>query len=58
MIIIFIRSFQDSFRDVPSIDDGDLDNQLAVVDYVEDIYKFYGKIEVRLNVNDDIFSCE
>ena len=58
MIIIFIREFQDSFRDVPSIDDGDHDNQLAVVDYVEDIYKFYQKIEVRLNVNDNIFSCE
>ena len=41
MIIIFRRAFQDSFRDVPSIDDGDLDNQLTVVEYVEDIYKFY-----------------
>ena len=58
MIIIFRRAFQDSFRDVPSIDDGDLDNQLVVVDYVEDIYKFYRNIEIRLNVNDCIFSCE
>jgi len=33
---------EDSFRDVrkdpPSIDDGDIDNQLAVVEYAEDIY--------------------
>ncbi|GLJ21372.1 hypothetical protein SUGI_0393270 [Cryptomeria japonica] len=29
----------------PSIDDGDLQNQLAVVEYVEDIYKFYRKTE-------------
>ncbi|KAH9316105.1 hypothetical protein KI387_024732, partial [Taxus chinensis] len=29
----------------PSIDEGDLENQLAVVEYVEDIYKFYRKIE-------------
>ena len=55
MIIIFIRAFQDSFRGVPSIDDGDLDNQMELVDYVEDIYKFYRKIEVHLNVNDYIF---
>lgn len=31
---------------LPNIDIGDLDNQLAVVEYVEDIYKFYRKIEV------------
>jgi len=40
-----IRVFQDSLRDVcevlPNIDDGDLGNELAVVEYVEDIYKFY-----------------
>ncbi|XP_057818332.1 G2/mitotic-specific cyclin S13-7 isoform X2 [Cryptomeria japonica] len=30
---------------LPNIDIGDLDNQLAVVEYVEDIYKFYRKIE-------------
>eukprot|EP01018_Ginkgo_biloba_P028976 Gb_03506 [translate_table: standard] len=30
---------------LPNIDEGDLDNQLAVVEYVEDIYKFYRKIE-------------
>ena len=30
---------------IPSIDDGDLENKFAVVGYVEDIYKFYQKIE-------------
>lgn len=30
---------------LPNIDDGDLENQLAVVEYVEDIYKFYRKAE-------------
>ena len=30
---------------LPNIDGGDLDNQLAVVEYVEDIYKFYHRIE-------------
>eukprot|EP01018_Ginkgo_biloba_P032398 Gb_27795 [translate_table: standard] len=30
---------------LPSIDEGDLENQLAVVEYVEDIYKFYRKTE-------------
>lgn len=40
---------EDVCRDVeevlPNIDNGDLENQLAVVEYVEDIYKFYRKIE-------------
>jgi len=40
---------KDACRDfhevLSSIDDGDLENQLAVVEYVEDIYKFYRKIE-------------
>jgi cyclin B len=31
---------------VSSIDQHDIGNQLAVVDYVEDIYTFYRKIEV------------
>jgi hypothetical protein len=31
---------------LPNIDGGDLDNQLAVVEYVEDIYKFYRRTEV------------
>jgi hypothetical protein len=30
---------------LPNIDGGDLDNQLAVVEYVEDIYKFYHRTE-------------
>lgn len=30
---------------LPNIDGGDVDNQLAVVDYVEDIYRFYRKTE-------------
>jgi len=30
---------------LPNIDGGDLDNQLAVVEYVEDIYKFYRRTE-------------
>jgi hypothetical protein len=51
-----IGVFQDACGDfhevLPSIDDGDLENQLAVVEYVEDIYKFYKKIEVCFSVND------
>lgn len=31
---------------LPNIDEDDFDNQLAVVDYVEDIYSFYRKTEV------------
>ena len=56
---ILIRVFQDACRDfhevLPSIDDGDLEDQLAVVEYVEDIYKFYRKIEVCFFVNECIF---
>jgi len=48
--IILISVFQDAFRDshqvLPSINDGNVENQLAVVEYVEDIYKFYRTIEV------------
>jgi len=57
--MILIRVFQDASRDshkvLPSIDDGDLENQLAVVDYVEDIYKLYRTIEVCLSVNECSF---
>lgn len=31
----------------PDIDSGDLNNPLAAVTYVEDIYTFYRKIEVK-----------
>jgi hypothetical protein len=31
---------------LPNIDGGDLDNQLAVVEFVEDICKFYRRTEV------------
>jgi len=55
-LIILIGVFQDACGDfhevLPSIDDGDLENQLVVVEYVEDIYKFYKKIEVCFSVND------
>lgn len=51
--------FQDEFRDshqvLPSIDDGNIENQLAVVEYVEDIYKFYRTIEVCFSVSDCSF---
>jgi hypothetical protein len=51
-----VRVFQDARRDfhevLPSIDDGDIENKLAVVEYGEDIYEFYGTIEVCLSVND------
>lgn len=33
---------------VADIDSSDAKNQLAVVDYVEDIYAFYRKTEVKL----------
>ncbi|XP_057834232.2 G2/mitotic-specific cyclin S13-7 [Cryptomeria japonica] len=32
---------------LPNIDEGDLGNQFAVVEYVEDIYNFYRKIESK-----------
>eukprot|EP00250_Pteridium_aquilinum_P019460 c24441_g3_i1 orf=47-1519(-) len=32
---------------LPNIDEYDIDNQLAVVDYVEDIYSFYRKTEIQ-----------
>ncbi|RWW79792.1 hypothetical protein BHE74_00011899 [Ensete ventricosum] len=33
---------------IPDIDGCDLDNPLAVVEYVEDIYTFYRKTEVSI----------
>lgn len=33
---------------VANIDAGDIGNQLAVVDYIEDIYSFYRKAEVEI----------
>jgi hypothetical protein len=47
-----VESAGSNYEVLPSIDDGDLENQLAVVEYVEDIYKFYKKIEVCFSVND------
>ncbi|KAH7295986.1 hypothetical protein KP509_26G002300 [Ceratopteris richardii] len=38
---------------LPNIDENDSDNQLAVVDYVEDIYSFYRKTEVNSCVSPD-----
>ena len=56
---ILIRVFQDACRDfhevLHSIDDGNLEDQLVVVEYVEDIYKFYGNIEVCFPVNECSF---
>lgn len=40
----------------PNIDDGDLQNQLAVVEYVEDIYKFYRNTEKLSCVPSDYMS--
>ncbi len=37
---------QEAEMPVSNIDEHDIGNQLAVVDYVEDIYTFYHKIEV------------
>ena len=34
-------------EELPNIDADDVGNQLAVVDYIEDIYSFYRKTEVR-----------
>ncbi|KAH8975113.1 hypothetical protein BDL97_01G139500 [Sphagnum fallax] len=39
---------QEAEMPVSNIDQHDIGNQLAVVDYVEDIYTFYHKIEVHL----------
>ena len=33
-------------EELPNIDADDVGNQLAVVDYIEDIYSFYRKTEV------------
>ena len=46
---------QDFHEVIPSIDDGELEDQLAVVEYVKDIYKFYPKIEVCFFVNECSF---
>ena len=57
--MILIRAFQDACRDfhsvLPNIDYGELEDQLVVVEYVEDIYKFYRKIEVCFFVNECSF---
>lgn len=36
---------------IDEIDAADTENQLAVVDYIEDIYKFYKSVEVLKNVS-------
>ncbi|KAL3678048.1 hypothetical protein R1sor_021004 [Riccia sorocarpa] len=41
---------------IVNIDEADVDNQLAVVDYVEDIYSFYRKAEVQSCVAPDYMS--
>ncbi|KAH7288627.1 hypothetical protein KP509_31G034200 [Ceratopteris richardii] len=41
---------------LPDIDAGDSNNQLAVVDYVEDIYSFYRRSEVKSCVAPDYMS--
>ena len=39
-------------EELPNIDADDVGNQLAVVDYIEDIYSFYRKTEVNNNQRD------
>ncbi|CAM6106064.1 unnamed protein product [Calypogeia fissa] len=43
----------DTEEHVHNIDEGDVNNQLCVVDYVEDIYSFYRKTEVQSCVAPD-----
>jgi hypothetical protein len=36
-------------KEIVDIDAGDANNELAAVEYLEDIYKFYKMIEVTIN---------
>ena len=46
-------------KSVPDIDASDVGDQLAVVDYIEDIYNFYKLSEVRTlsNLKTDDWHC-
>lgn len=52
---VFQDPFGGSHQALLSIDYGNFENQLAVVEYVEDIYKFYRTIEACFSVNDCSF---
>ena len=43
---------------VENLDENDAGNPLAVVDYVEDIYDFYRKTEVKSIVDSELFSSK
>lgn len=48
-----LTQIHDKVLDLPNIDAGDVGDQLAVVDYVEDIYNFYRKSEAQSCVPPD-----
>eukprot|EP00249_Psilotum_nudum_P012953 c24068_g3_i1 orf=444-1955(-) len=48
----------DTEEPIPSIDDAEIGNPLAVVDYVEDIYSFYRKSEMQSCVAPDYMSSQ
>eukprot|EP00250_Pteridium_aquilinum_P003272 c13596_g1_i1 orf=174-1502(+) len=52
----FSAQIHEKVPELPSIDAGDVGNQLAVVDYVEDIYSFYRKTEAQSCVPPDYMS--
>lgn len=53
---VFDAEMQEAVEPVPNIDEHDVGNQLAVVDYIEDIYSFYRKTEVQSCVPADYMS--
>lgn len=53
---VFDAEMQEAEEPVPNIDEHDVGNQLAVVDYIEDIYSFYRKTEVQSCVPADYMS--
>lgn len=53
---VFDADMHEAEEPVPNIDEHDVGNQLAVVDYIEDIYSFYRKSEVQSCVPPDYMS--
>jgi hypothetical protein len=53
---VYDAEMHEAEEPIPNIDEHDVGNQLAVVDYIEDIYSFYRKSEVQSCVPLDYMS--
>lgn len=53
---IYDAEMHEAEEPIPNIDEHDVGNELAVIDYIEDIYSFYRKTEVQSCVPADYMS--